>query len=132
MKKVTAAMVVDKGLILIAKRNKNDKLANKWEFPGGKVEPNETPEESLVREMQEEFQIGIEVKDYYDESIYKYANGAIQLLVYWAEWTSGELKPTVHDEYQWVKAEELHNYDFAPADIPIVEKLQNENHEFLA
>ena len=64
MKNVTAAILINDGKILIAKRGQRDKLPNKWEFPGGKVEEGETPEECLKREMYEEFQIEVVVGEY--------------------------------------------------------------------
>ena len=69
MIKVTAAVLIKDGRILIAKRKANDKLANKWEFPGGKIELGESPEECLRREMWEEFQIKISVAEFFGESI---------------------------------------------------------------
>jgi len=124
MTKVTAALLVKKGLILIAKRKASDKLADKWEFPGGKIEAGETPEECLRREMQEEFQIKVNVGDYFCDSVYHYDHGSIQLLAYWVHWKGGELVPMAHDEFQWVPFSELGNFDFAPADLPIVKKLK--------
>lgn len=123
MKKVTAALLIKDGLILIARRNANDRLANKWEFPGGKVEEGETPEECLRREMREEFDIEVDVGDFFTESIYHYEHGSIMLLAYFTSWKSGEISPAVHDDISWVTPEQLGNYDFAPADIPIVNKL---------
>jgi 8-oxo-dGTP diphosphatase len=123
MKKVTAALLVKDDNILIAQRSSTDKLAGKWEFAGGKIELGETPEECLVREIQEEFQIEIKVGNYFGDSIYHYKQGSIQLLAYWCERISGELKPTVHDDYKWVSFKDLRKFDFAPADIPFVEKL---------
>ncbi|MBO8136760.1 MAG: (deoxy)nucleoside triphosphate pyrophosphohydrolase [Desulfotomaculum sp.] len=130
MKKVTAALLIKDNRILIAKRRANDKLANKWEFPGGKIEDAETPEECLKREMKEEFQIEVTVGEYFGESVYSYDHGSIQLLAYWTYWKSGELIPTVHDDFKWVTIDELANFDFAPADIPLVNKLRSERIEF--
>jgi 8-oxo-dGTP diphosphatase len=130
MRKVTAAILVKDNKILIAKRPSNDKLANKWEFPGGKIEDGETPEECLVREIKEEFNIDIEVKTYFGNSIYNYDHGSIELLAYLAHTESIELTPTAHDEYIWVSISELTKYDFAPADIPFVTRLRSEFNEF--
>lgn len=128
MKQVTAAIITKDNLILIAKRGSTDKLANMWEFPGGKVEKGESPEECLRREIKEEFNIEIEVGDFFGESIYDYEYDSIRLLAYWAYWKSGIIVPLVHDEYRWVSTKELMNYDFAPADIPFVEKLRGEKY----
>jgi 8-oxo-dGTP diphosphatase len=130
MRTVTAALVIKDGLFLIAKRRAGDHLANHWEFPGGKIEEGETPEECLQREMQEEFQIDVEVGTFFAESIYEYERGTIQLLAYWVTWNGDSLYPTVHDEIAWVDKETILNYKFAPADIPIVEKLRSCNNEF--
>jgi len=60
-------------------------------------------------------------------SIYVYSHGEIELLAFFVEWISGSIAPAVHDEIRWVTPEELNNFDFAPADIPIVDKLLNMN-----
>lgn len=125
MIKVTAAVLIKDGRILIAKRKANDKLANKWEFPGGKIELGESPEECLRREMWEEFQIKITVAEFFGESIYRYDHATVHLLAYLAHLEKGELKPTSHAEYRWVSPNELDKYDFAPADKPFVRKLQS-------
>ena len=129
MKKVTAAILIKDRKILIAKRKADDRLASKWEFPGGKVERNETPQACLKREMQEEFGIVVTVDEYIGESIYHYDHGAIQLLAYRARWESGQIALNDHADYQWVSSKQLSEYDFAPADIPFVEKLQNQEIE---
>lgn len=124
MKKVTAAILTKGNKILIAKRSATDKLADKWEFPGGKVEAGETPKECLTREMKEEFQIDVKVKDFFARSVYTYESGTIELLAYWAVTDDTNLRPMVHDEYQWVRPEELEQFDFAPADIEFVHQLK--------
>lgn len=126
MKTVTAAILIIDGRILIAKRRLGDRLAEKWEFPGGKIEQGETPEQCLGREMQEEFQIQVSIGKFLGESIYHYDHGSIKLIAYRTYWEKGELIPKAHEEYQWVSKDQLKDYDFAPADIPFVEMLRKE------
>ncbi|MTI79950.1 MAG: (deoxy)nucleoside triphosphate pyrophosphohydrolase [Firmicutes bacterium] len=123
MKVVTAAIILHNDQILIAQRKRGERLASKWEFPGGKLEEGETPEECLRREINEELKINITINKYFGESIYHYHHGAIRLLAYLSDWEEGEITPTVHSQVKWVTPEELTNYDFSPADIPIVKKL---------
>jgi 8-oxo-dGTP diphosphatase len=125
MKQVTAAILIKYTKILIAKRKADDSQANKWEFPGGTVEQNESPEACLKREMKEEFGIEVTIGEYIGESIYPYNHGVIKLLAYRAHWASGKIVLNEHADYRWVSSEQLTEYDFAPADIPIVEKLQH-------
>ncbi|HHW29884.1 MAG TPA: (deoxy)nucleoside triphosphate pyrophosphohydrolase [Syntrophomonadaceae bacterium] len=126
MIKVAAAILVKDGRILIAKRLPSDKLANKWEFPGGKLKPGESPEECLRREMQEEFQVEVSVERFFCDSRYRYEHADIYLMAYIARLIKGELVPTCHAEYRWVTVDELVKYDFAPADKPVVAKLRAE------
>ncbi|MCT9853170.1 (deoxy)nucleoside triphosphate pyrophosphohydrolase [Priestia megaterium] len=127
MKKVTAAIIKDKNRILIAKRHSKDPLGGKWEFPGGKVEPGETPEECLVREIREELRVEVKIGSFYDNSVYSSQDHDIHLLFYWAEVINGEMTPVVHDDLKWTTIKQLANFDFAPADIPIVKRLMKEN-----
>ncbi|KJS83839.1 MAG: NUDIX hydrolase [Peptococcaceae bacterium BICA1-8] len=122
---VTAAIIKKDGLILIAQRNKADKLADLWEFPGGKIEEGETPQKCLQRELVEEFGIETEIGDFFGESIYQYEHGTVRLLVYWVIWRKGQLIPKVHAQVKWALPEGLKDYPFAPADIPLVAKLVN-------
>jgi 8-oxo-dGTP diphosphatase len=124
VKTVTAAILINNGRLLIAKRRKGDKLANKWEFPGGKIEVGETPEECLRREMEEEFQIKVSVGEFLGESIYDYAHGSIRLVAYRTYWQEGVISPRAHQDIAWVVVEQLQDFDFAPADIPFVEMLR--------
>ena len=124
MIKVVAAILQKEDKILIAKKRKGKPLAGFWEFPGGKIEEGETPEESLVRELLEEMSIEIKVNEYVGESIYDYGNGKIiSLKGFTAEIIEGDIKLTDHDEYRWIKIEESNLYNLAPADIPLVNAL---------
>lgn len=121
--KVTAAILVHDGKILIAQRKLTDRLALKWEFPGGKIEENEMPEDCLKREMMEEFGIEVAIGDYIGSSLYHYDHISIELMAFRTYWISGEIELRDHEAFEWVAVDELHQYDFAPADLPFVEKL---------
>jgi 8-oxo-dGTP diphosphatase len=123
MRIVTAAIVEKDGRILIARRAPGGALAGKWEFPGGKLEEGETPEQCLYRELREEFGIESEVGDLVASSTFDYVHGSIELLAFRVRHTSCTFVPTVHDALEWVSRAELCTYDFAPADMPIVDKL---------
>ena len=123
--KVVAAILQKEDKILIARKKEGKPLAGYFEFPGGKIEKGETPEESLARELMEEMNIKIDVKEYVGESIYDYGNGiVISLLGYISEIIDGEIKLSDHDRYEWVTLEEINNYKIAPADIPLIDKLR--------
>ena len=123
MRHVTAALMMRNNTVFIARRPAQDRLAQKWEFPGGKIEASETPEACLRREMYEEFRVDVEVGAHFADSIYHYDHGSIRLAAYWTNWTNGHLQPTVHDRVSWVPLAELSRYDFAPADVPLVKRL---------
>ena len=121
MIKVTAAIIAENNKVLIAKRKPAARLANLWEFPGGKLETGETPERCLKRELQEEFEIEVEVGQYFGTSLYQYDFGTIELMAYRARIVSGEFKLNDHAEIAWVSAAQIDGFEFAPADIPFVE-----------
>ncbi|MEW6378304.1 MAG: 8-oxo-dGTP diphosphatase MutT [bacterium] len=123
MQVVTAAVIEKGGKLLIARRRKGDHLENKWEFPGGKLERGETPEQCLRRELFEEFGIETRIGDFICSSRFVYSHISIELLAYRAEHLSGEFTVHEHEEIRWVWPRELEAYDFADADIPIVKKL---------
>jgi 8-oxo-dGTP diphosphatase len=123
MIKVTAAIIEKDGKILIARRKKDDPLKDKWEFPGGKVEDNETPEECLRRELHEELGIDSKVGDFICASKYEYAHISIELLAYKVRYVSGEFKAYDHEELKWISPSDLVKYDFPEADKPIIKKL---------
>ena len=129
-KKVTAAVIFKDGKVLVAQRGPKDKLANKWEFPGGKVEGNETPEACLQREIKEELGLEIKVGEYLCSSFYDYDYISIELMAFACETVSGEPNNNEHQKLIWVDPSQLINLDMAPADLPIVERIQKERGQF--
>lgn len=123
MKLVTAAVIEKDGKILIAKRKKGDRMENKWEFPGGKIECNETPEECLKRELNEEFGIECQINEYICTSKYHYEHISIELMAYRVSHISGGFILKDHDEIKWINLVDHNNFDFAEADKPIITKL---------
>jgi len=117
---VGAAIINDSGELLCAQRGYGS-LIGKWEFPGGKVEENETDQEALKREIKEELNIDIEVSDLIDENYNEYADKNINLKVYKCKYISGEIHDTEHQALKWNKPEDAEFLDWADADKPIVE-----------
>ena len=124
MIRVTAAILVHNERILIAQRRGPENLAGKWEFPGGKIENNETAQQCLVREMKEEFGIDAVVGDFFGESTCHDDNGAVQLLAYHILWEGGRFVVNAHAAIRWVSLDQIQEFEFAPADKPLVEKLR--------
>ncbi|SMC16632.1 8-oxo-dGTP diphosphatase [Desulfacinum hydrothermale DSM 13146] len=125
-KQVTAAILLRGREVFIAQRPPGDRLAFRWEFPGGTVEEGETPEACLKREMEEEFGIQVQVLSFFARSLYRYDHGLIDLQAYRVRWTGGRLQPRVHAAVAWVPISRLDRYDLAPADRPFVQKLRCE------
>jgi 8-oxo-dGTP diphosphatase len=123
MIRVTAGIIENKGKVLVARRNKDDPLKDKWEFPGGKIEDGETPEECLKRELHEELGIDAEVGTFLCSTKYTYDHISIELLAYNINHFSGDIVLNDHEEIEWVTPSELHNYDFPEADNPIIDRL---------
>ena len=120
---VVAGIVLNQQKILIARRSPGKHLAGYWEFPGGKLEPGENPEEGLARELKEELNLEVVVGQHFMDSLYHYQEKSILLKAYFAHSKQLELSSTDHDQLKWVQAKELEKYIFAPADVPIVEAL---------
>ena len=123
MKFVTAAIIYQDGKVLLTRRGPNENLAGFWEFPGGKIEKDDTYQECLTREIKEELNLHIEVGEVLTTSTYKYVHGEIHLIALEASILSGTIELTVHDKYEWVVPTDLVLYKLAPADNPIAEQL---------
>ncbi|MBQ8436165.1 MAG: (deoxy)nucleoside triphosphate pyrophosphohydrolase [Alphaproteobacteria bacterium] len=125
MKQVSAGIIIYHGKILIARRNHHKSLSGMWEFPGGKQEVGETLPECLKREIMEELQLEITVGDFFMQSVYEYEHGAICLNAYYAYADSDKICfHSDHDSLKWITPDELDDYDFSPADIPIKNALK--------
>ena len=97
---------------------------DQWEFPGGKVEPGETPEEALVREIREELDVEIRVGDLIDTIEYDYPMFHLSMDCFWAEIISGTLELREHEAARWLSEDELYSVDWLPADVTLIEKVE--------
>lgn len=118
---VVAAAIKKDGKILCAQRPEGKTLAGLWEFPGGKIEQNESPEQALLREIREELNVEIAISKYINEASYNYNFGAVIMKTYEARLISGELKKLEHQNFLWLYPSELNTLDWAPVDLPAVD-----------
>ncbi len=123
----TAGIIRKHGKILIAQRKKESWMEpNKWEFPGGKLEPNESYEDCLIREIQEELGITISIDRLFMETTHIYMKNnqefPITLIVFLADWIKGEKRNIDCQDSKWINPSDLMMFDFSAADVPIVEK----------
>ncbi|MBT2484278.1 MULTISPECIES: (deoxy)nucleoside triphosphate pyrophosphohydrolase [unclassified Microbacterium] len=121
---VVAAVIEHDGRVLACRRRPKKAAGGKWEFPGGKIEPHETPESALVREIQEELSIGIEVVSRLRTDETQVGDSVIRLICLRARLTGDA--PTVsldHDELRWLAPESLPELDWAAPDLPAVAEL---------
>ena len=124
MIEVAAAMIRDGDKILICQRANDDDCGMLWEFPGGKREAGETLEQCIVREMQEELELDIQVRGVFAKTSYPFNGRDIYFTFFNAEIVGGEMVLNVHNAAKWVCSAELGAYEFMPPDVEIVESLQ--------
>jgi 8-oxo-dGTP diphosphatase len=124
---VAAALVDSDGRVLIAQRPDGKSLAGQWEFPGGKVEDGETPENALIRELEEE--LGITVKQAclapFVFASHTYETFHLLMPLYLIRRWEGEPEACEHKALKWVRPNDMRNYEMPPADLPLVAWLQD-------
>ncbi|MBP3256105.1 MAG: 8-oxo-dGTP diphosphatase MutT [Clostridia bacterium] len=124
---VAAVIQNEEGKILIAQRNLKKSQGGLWEFPGGKIEPNETKEEAIIREIKEEMDIDIEAKKFIDQKVFNYPDKDINLIAIECKQIKGDIKLNEHEDIKWVNKNELRNFNFAPADKFIINTILETN-----
>jgi len=124
--KIVAAIFSEQNKVLAMKRAAHKPAAGKWEFPGGKIEPGETPEQAIKREIREELNIEITRLTHFDNSKTVTTEWELELDCFLVESDSMPTESTDHDEMRWVEIDNLHNLDWLEADIKVIEKLQSE------
>lgn len=123
---VVAAVIERGNRILCAQRKDKGELARKWEFPGGKIEQGETRQQALDREIEEELGIQIEIGSHIMTVEHCYTAFAIRLHTYSASITQGQPVMREHMAIRWLRREELKTLDWAPADLPVVERIMEQ------
>lgn len=122
--RVVAAIIIDGGRVFATQRGYGE-FKGGWEFPGGKIDAGETPEEALIREIKEELDTVIEVKELLDAVEYDYPNFHLSMDCFICKIKSGNLVLKEHEASAWLTKDDLDSVDWLPADVTLVEKIKN-------
>ena len=121
--RVVAAVICSEDKIFATARGYGE-FKGQWEFPGGKIESGETPQEALVREIQEELDVKIEIGDLIDTIEYDYSSFHLSMDCFWCNVTEGEITLKEAEDARWLSKDELYSVDWLPADMELTEKLE--------
>ncbi|WP_405219131.1 (deoxy)nucleoside triphosphate pyrophosphohydrolase [Agrococcus sp. Ld7] len=121
---VVGAVIVRDGEILCVQRGPGT-LQGMWEFPGGKIEPGETPQDALEREIDEELRCRVEVGDHVETTTHEYDFGVVMLTTFYCYLIAGEPKLTEHSAVMWRAPHDLETLEWAPADVPAVRRIRS-------
>ena len=128
--KVAGVAIIDqdKNKVLAGKRNADRLVGGMWEFPGGKIEKGEKPQEAAKRELKEEFHDEVQIGPQLDETVsYEYDFGIVKLTVFFAKLLTNNFDLVAHSEVEWLSADEVQKLNWAPADAPLVKELARTN-----
>ena len=129
--KVVAAVICDSfentSKIFATARGYGD-FKGQWEFPGGKVEAGETPQQALKREIQEELDVKIEIGELIDTIEYDYPTFHLSMDCFWCIVIDGEIILKEAEAAKWLNKDELYNVDWLPADVELIKKIENKMH----
>ncbi len=123
---IAVGLIWDEGLLFIDRRQEDGLLGGLWEFPGGKIEAGETPQQAVKREIKEELDLDVEVGDFFMEVRHAYTHFKITMRVYHCIYTGGEPRLTAAIDWRWVRPEELKYFPFAAASQKIIRRLEAE------
>lgn len=127
---VVGAVIVRDGLVLCAQRGPNGPLGGFWEFPGGKIEAGETPQEALAREILEELDCSISVGAQVALTQHEYEFGVVNLRTYYCTIEAGTPSAQEHAQLRWVAPVGLRALNWAPADVPAVTAIERQRDAF--
>ena len=128
--KITSIAIIDqdKNKVLAVKRNADRLVGGMWEFPGGKIEKGETPQEAAKRELKEEFHDEVQIGPQLGETVsYEYDFGIVKLTVFFAKLLTNNFDLVAHSEVEWLSADEVQKLNWVPADAPLVKELARTN-----
>jgi len=117
---VVGAVIFRNGKILAAQRKSESKLGGLWEFPGGKIEPNESPRDALRREINEELEAEIEIHEEICTTIYEYDFATIKLTTFRCTIQTDILTLNEHQDAKWLNTDDIYSVTWAPADLPTI------------
>lgn len=121
--KVVAAIIINKDKVFATQRGYGE-FKDGWEFPGGKIEEGETPEQALVREIQEELETKIQVNEKIDTVEYDYPNFHLSMDCFICNIIEGDLVLKEHEAAKWLSKDELYSVNWLPADEGLIEKIK--------
>lgn len=123
MVEVVAALIRRGQQFLICQRPADKKRALLWEFPGGKIEEGESPQQALIRECREELGVTLAVGSLYAQAVHRYPDIHIRLSLYEAAIAKGDLERREHNDLRWIEAAQIPSFTFCPADVDILAQI---------
>ena len=123
---VVCGVIFKHNKVFLCRRKPEKQLGGYWEFPGGKIEPGETHENALRRELVEELEMEIAQLNFFHTTVHEYESFTIRLSAFTCEFAKSSYNMADHDQFEWISIENLATKRIAPADLPIVEKLLQE------